>query len=80
MKRLDLHNSSLRLRFGLLSGLLLLLVWVVMLLISFSVHRRNLDTFFDTQQLLYARTLLSMHGIAHPVEPLSPSPDGTSPS
>lgn len=64
MKRPSLRDGSLRLRFGLLFGLFLLIVWAVMLLISFSVHRRNLDTFFDTQQLLYARTLLSMHGDA----------------
>ena len=81
MKRLSLRNSSLRLRFGLLFGLFLLIVWAVMLLISFSVHRRNLDTFFDTQQLLYARTLLSIHNEAGPAA--SPNPqaeDVSSPS
>lgn len=71
MKRLSLRDGSLRLRFGLLFGLFLLVVWAVMLLISFSVHRRNLDTFFDTQQLLYARTLLSMHSDVRASSPLS---------
>ena len=71
MRRLSLRDGSLRLRFGLLFGLFLLVVWAVMLLISFSVHRRNLDTFFDTQQLLYARTLLSMHSDVRASSPLS---------
>lgn len=79
MKRPSLRDGSLRLRFGLLFGLFLLIVWTVMLLISFSVHRRNLDTFFDTQQLLYARTLLSMHSAARPAMPPSPPADGDSP-
>lgn len=69
MRRLSLRDGSLRLRFGLLFGLFLLIVWAVMLLISFSVYRRNLDTFFDTQQLLYARTLLSLHGETGPATP-----------
>lgn len=77
MKRISLRDGSLRLRFGLLFGLFLLVVWGVMLLISFFVHRKNLDTFFDTQQLLYARTLLQMHSAVRPA--LSPSADGLLP-
>lgn len=80
MKRPSLRDAGLRLRFGLLFGLFLLLIWAVMLLISFSVHRRNLDTFFDTQQLLYARTLLSMRGEGRPAVPPGPATDDVSPA